>query len=187
MNHARKWATRTFYGTLLAGVAVVAAGCGADDSAASTSASAQSASSMVDDAESRTADEVGTAPRSASSGEVLHTWWSDGAIDKYMAIASDATDVSTAAFDYDIPGVVDACMAMQRDVETAQAYAPAPVESVREPLSEALALYARAATNCVAGARTINDSLLSQAASEIEQATAKIGEATAAIEAMSGS
>jgi hypothetical protein len=55
MNHARKWATRTFYGTLLAGVAVVAAGCGADDSAASTSASAQSASSMVDDLDPRPA------------------------------------------------------------------------------------------------------------------------------------
>lgn len=75
-----------------------------------------------------------------------------------------------------------ACSALRNDVEKAQAYDHIPLASVQQQWSEALARYARAATDCVAALNGSPDpALLNQSSTELDAAAKAMDAATLAL------
>jgi hypothetical protein len=171
-GHGRSCGARAALSALAVGAALVSSGCATNTPSATT-------------ATTSAAQDPGTSSAAPGPSTIL-VWWQSGASDKYTAIGHDSDSVATAAGAQDVAGLVAACKSLQSDTEAAQAYTPAPDQSVQQPLSEALAMYARAATDCISGGERIDPSLITQGANEMAQGTAKVNEAVAAIKAAGG-
>jgi hypothetical protein len=166
-----------------------------DTSAPSSSAPASDAESSAGDAQPSSNDAqpspndaqpspAAVATSADAAPSALSAWWSGGANAVFTAISADDTDISTAASKADVGGLQSACRALQSDVEQAQAYPPAPDPVVQSGLTEALAMYARSATDCIAGTTTKSPALIEQAANEMHQGTVIVEQATSGIRSL---
>jgi hypothetical protein len=120
------------------------------------------------------------------TGQSVGDWWNGGANNVYGAVQNDLSQIGVAGSNTDVVGMQSACLSLQTDVERAQSYTSAPDESVQQSLSGALAMYARASTDCIAAVRAGDGSLLTQASQELEQGTSMIYEATQKVNSLSG-
>lgn len=106
----------------------------------------------------------------ASTGSVstrIADWRDGGGLARMQAVRDDLAWIGDAGARTDSADMNTACRALQRDVESAQAYGPVPEASVQSSWAAALAHGARAAAYCVAGTERLDAGLLNRSADEL--------------------
>lgn len=130
-----------------------------------------------------------TSPSTTSTLSVsqkLAAWRSGGGQDILTSITADLGSMQTAGQNVDSSAMNNACVALQQDVETAHAYAPIPIASAQRPYSAALAQFARASDDCIAGVSTQDAALISKATKELSAGSTDIKNAAAALNTVTG-
>lgn len=117
----------------------------------------------------------------------IGTWFNGGGETRITAVSTDASTAATASSNLDTTALRAGCTALQKDVESAQAYAPIPDAQMQSAWSSALAQYARAATDCVAGVDSMDATVISRAASELGAGAKFMDQATARAQQLGGS
>jgi hypothetical protein len=108
----------------------------------------------------------GTPPDPALALAVAQ-WVTNGGEDELKALSADFKSLETAANSDDLPTISLSCSQLENDVENAQAYDPIPDPQAQHDWADALAQYARGATDCVDGANNSDVNLITQASTEI--------------------
>lgn len=116
----------------------------------------------------------------------IGAWFNGGGESRITAVSTDANTAATASSNLDATALRAGCSALQKDVESAQAYAPIPDAQMQSAWSSALAQYARAATDCVAGVDGMDATVISRAASELGAGAKFLDQATARAQELSG-
>ena len=129
---------------------------------------------------------LSTAPPTTSDRDKLRAWYENGGGTIIDKLTTDFNKASTAANAKDLTATGKACRTMRTDVEAAQQYDPLPVKSVQTPWAKALAEFARGASDCIAGLRTGDGALISQAGDELVKGTDYLTDADTAIHAIAG-
>jgi hypothetical protein len=136
---------------------------------------------------------VATPPRPARSGppdpalaEAVGAWVSNGGEADLRALGSDFKSLSTAANANDMGQMSASCARLQTDVEAAQQYDPIPDPRAQRDWTEALKQYARGATDCMAGADTVNPDLLTKASDEITAGSTSLNHVTTRLSQIAG-
>ena len=102
-----------------------------------------------------------------------------------QTLTSDLNSISTDGKNEDMVSMNTDCTQLQTDVATAQGFPAIPDAQAASDYSSALTYMASAAQDCVVGTTGSGDaSLLQRAASEMNQATTKLTDATADIQAL---
>ncbi len=113
---------------------------------------------------------AGRSDTSASSvSRQIADWRDGGGLSRMQAIQGDLASIGDAGGRTDSADMNTACRALQRDVESAQAYGPVPDARVQSSWAGALAHGARAATYCIAGTERLDADLLNRSADELTE------------------
>lgn len=167
---------------LMLGMTLATGACSSDGSTPSASSSTDVPASPSTDAQA-----IDTSPAAPpNAAQQLVAWWSGGASDAYSAITKDEQDIASAGSNQDVAAMNGACTTLQGDVETAQAAGSAPDAEIQQSLSQALAMYARSATDCIAGTQTMDAGLITKASSEMNDGTSALAGAVTKIQTMAG-
>lgn len=130
---------------------------------------------------------TGAATTPAQSGTAgIVGWRAGGGLTLINAMAADFGDISTAGKNTDVTAMHTACTKLQTDVEAAQAYKAIPDDQAQQHWSKALALEARAATDCVAGTSQANATLITQAGQEMDQGASELDLTAARLKVLAG-
>jgi len=113
-------------------------------------------------------------------------WVTNGGATDLKSLGADFSALETAANTSDLAAISSSCAQLQSDVESAQSYDPIPDPEAQHNWSAALAEYARGATDCVAGADTSNDDLITRASTEIVTGSKDLDLVTARLEEIAG-
>jgi hypothetical protein len=115
-------------------------------------------------------------------------WVTNGGATDLKALAADFQSLETAANAGDMPSISKSCTQLQADVENAQAYDPIPDPKAQHDWADALAQYARGATDCVAGAGSPSPSadLITKASTEITTGSDDLNKVTARLNQIAG-
>jgi hypothetical protein len=106
--------------------------------------------------------------------------WSDGGGSALIGnLVDDFTAISGAG--HNATAMHQACAGMQTHVEAAQAYRQIPDEQAEASWARALALYARAASDCLAGTSGLNAALITKAGQEMDQGSKELDQTAARI------
>jgi len=127
------------------------------------------------------------ATSSPSTKAAIGAWFNGGGETRITGVSTDATTTATAASNFDVAALRTGCTALQGDVESAQAYAPIPDAQMQSAWASALAQYARAATDCVAGVDSMDTTVIGRAASELSAGAKFMDQATARAQELGGS
>jgi hypothetical protein len=125
-------------------------------------------------------------PSTQNVKSAIANWFNGGGGTRITAIGTDAKSAAGSAEGPDIATLRTACTALQSDVESAQAYAPIPDAQMQSAWSSALAQYARAAGDCIAGVDSMDATVISRASSELGAASGFMDQATARAQALGG-
>lgn len=123
------------------------------------------------------ASACGTTTGSATTATpqaAIAAWSTDGGQDRLNAMATDLSAIGTSGAAANPVAMNTACTSLQTHVEAAQAYRAVPDAEAQLDWSTGLAQAARAATDCIAGTRTLNAGLISQSGQELNAATRAI-------------
>jgi hypothetical protein len=109
----------------------------------------------------------GGSPPDPALALAVAQWVTNGGEDELKSLATDFKSLETAANSDDLPTISLSCSQLENDVENAQAYDPIPDPQAQHDWADALAQYARGATDCVDGANNSDVNLITQASTEI--------------------
>lgn len=124
----------------------------------------------------------GTAPARS-----VATWRDGGGAALVKAITEDFVAISFNAKSLNATTTHASCTKLQTDVEAAQAYQQIPDRQAQTAWAAALALYARAATDCVSGTTGgFNAALISKSGDELAQGNTQLEAVTARVRALGG-
>lgn len=133
---------------------------------------------------SATDSPAAAASQAPPAGAAVVAWMGNGGQQRITAIGGDFNALHAAG--QNTPAARRACASLQRDVESAQAYPPIPDLVAQPHWTAALADYARAATDCLAGVDTFNADLLARAATEMSAGNDEVDAVTARVKALAG-
>lgn len=167
---------RTF---LAVAVLLAVAGC-------SSSTSKPAAAPQTSATTSVAAPATPTTPSAQNIKAAIATWYNSGGGTRITAISADSKSASGSSSGLDIATLRTACTALQHDVESAQAYAPIPDAKMQSAWSSALAQYARAAGDCIAGIDSMDATVVSRAGSELTAASGFMDQATTRAQELNG-
>jgi hypothetical protein len=153
-----------------------------------------------------TPSDTGTTPASAAApttapppttaaadtgAQAISAWLHDGGKDRLQALSNDFNRFPNVVAKSDAAAKFAAarstCITLQQDVEAAQAYKPIPDDQAQTAWSAALASYARAATDCIAGVDTVSVDVLNRAKDEMTAGDGSIAQAAARMRELAGS
>ena len=117
----------------------------------------------------------------------IQEWSSDGGKTRMAEFSADIDELDTAASAEDSNGVHKACVALQSTVESAQAYQPMPDAQAQASWAAALAAYARAAADCIAGTDRLDATLINQSNDELGTGNTSLQQVAARINQITGS
>lgn len=128
------------------------------------------------------------APGAPQSPKAAFQAWSDnGGKSRMDQFSTDIDALTTAASNTDTVGVRAACVSLQTDVESAQAYQPFPDSQAQASWAAALAAYARGAADCIAGTDRLDASLINQFNDELGTGNGDLQQVAARINQINGS
>jgi hypothetical protein len=113
-------------------------------------------------------------------------WWEGGAKDRMNVLNNDFTAIATASSNNNVLGVGAGCLSMQKHVEAAQAYRSVPDAQGQTYWAAAMASYARAAGDCIAGIESGNQVVMQRGAQEIQDGNLQIEKLTGRIRELGG-
>jgi hypothetical protein len=96
-------------------------------------------------------------------------WVLGGGTDQMSKLTDDFTAVGDKTVD-----LRTGCVAIQQDVESAQAYPPIPDALAQADWAASLAAFARGATDCISGVDTHSSTVIRRATSEFQQGNVKL-------------
>jgi hypothetical protein len=120
-----------------------------------------------------------------TGAQATRAWYDEGGAVRLGTLAADVGVFQHAAGRVDVRGIRSACGLMQSDVKAAQALKPIPDEKAQAAWATALALYARAATDCLANVDTFPPDLMTRINQEISDGGASLGRVTVRIQELS--
>jgi hypothetical protein len=113
-------------------------------------------------------------------------WVKGGGQADLTALGTDFSALEDAANANDLPQMSASCQQLHSDVEQAQKYKPIPDQKAQTFWANALAQYARGATDCIAGADGSNATLMTKASTEITAGSAQLDKVTARLAEIAG-
>jgi hypothetical protein len=113
-------------------------------------------------------------------------WRDGGGLTLLDSISTDMGAITDAGKATDAVAMNTACVSLQVDVESAQAYAPIPDAQTQQSWAAGLAQAARSAGDCITATRTQDAQLLLQASAEIKEAGNRFVDATKRIKVLAG-
>ena len=128
---------------------------------------------------------VGTPPDPALAQAVAN-WVTNGGETDLDALGSDFFALEDAANSSDLARMSAGCQQLRSDVGAAQQYDPIPDPQAQKAWAVALADYAQAATDCVAGADKSNMDLITKASKEITVGSVELDKVTARLNQIAG-
>lgn len=172
------------------GVAIAAAlGGGSHPTTTPVAAPATTATSSPHPVASRHPSSPGartTTPAPVGPGPAVAAWARSGGQGHVNNLLADFNDLQTAAQAADPPQVRAVCVRLQGHVEAAQAYTPIPDGTAQAAWSAALAQYARAATDCIAGIDAGDSDLITRSGQELTAGTTQIRVVSDRMKALAG-
>jgi len=115
------------------------------------------------------------------TGQKIAVWYAAGGKDKLTAIGTDATAMGTDASAMDVNQLTADCGALKGHVRDAQAFQPIPDDEAQQHWKAALADYKKAADDCISGAASTDAAKITQSGTELSDGTTEINLATARI------
>jgi hypothetical protein len=167
---------RTVYA---AAAIMLAAGCSSGPGKPAPTSPAPATTSAAAPATSAT-------PSAQNVQAAVAAWYNGGGGTRITAIGADSKSAAGSSNSLDIATLRTACTALQKDVESAQAYAPIPDGRMQSAWSSALAQYARAAGDCIAGIDSMDAAVISRAGSELSAASGFMDQATTRAQELNG-
>lgn len=116
----------------------------------------------------------------------IAAWFNSGGETRITAISADSKSAAGSSNGLDVAALRSACTTLQHDVESAQAYAPIPDAQMQSAWASALAQYARAAGDCIAGIDSMDATVIGRAGSELTAASGFMDQATARAQELGG-
>src|SRR6266536_550349 len=118
--------------------------------------------------------------------QAIRAWLAGGGANLVSALGKDFDAFGATRGNPDPAAVRSTCVTLQKDIEAAQAYKPIPDAEAQRDWAAALAAYARAATDCIAGIDATNAAVLNRSATEMGQGTDALSKLNARLDAIKG-
>jgi hypothetical protein len=122
----------------------------------------------------------------ATGAAAVVAWYDSGGKKLITDLSGDFTAIQAAGTKQDVAALHTACGSLQTHVEAAQAYTHIPDTQAETSWAQALALYARAATDCLSGTTSLNAALVTQSGQELQQGTSALSQVTARMQQLGG-